>query len=239
MSALSASSWAPPASVRAPTAAILCFRACFVVIREIHYHADIALASQPRIVPAVLTPAGYPRFAANRPGGPVSRFPAESGNGGFPRFPIPAESGIGDSLPEIYRGNHFRDSSLFSRALAPPVCWVLDPGPELIPPIVLPSPFLGQIGNRGNVNWGFPGLRLVLILMIGCGSRPPVLTWGILGSYYRVLPTVTRDSPLAVKSHDTWPAPIPPSGLTTRRRADKWHSFKILTHSELRCEEWH
>ena len=51
---------------------------------------------------------------------PDSRFPAESGNGGFPRFPIPAESGIGE-------GN-------------------------------LPSPIPGQMGNRGNGNWGFPGL---------------------------------------------------------------------------------
>jgi hypothetical protein len=55
------------------------------------------------------------RFAANR--GPDSRFPAESGNGGFP-----------DS-----RSRPSRESEI-------------------------PSPFRGQIGNRGNGNWGFPGL---------------------------------------------------------------------------------
>ena len=55
------------------------------------------------------------RFAANRD--PDSRFPAKSGNGGFPdsRFRPNRESGI-------------------------------------------PSPIPGQIGNRGNGNWGFPGL---------------------------------------------------------------------------------
>ena len=49
--------------------------------------------------------AGYPpaisRFAARANRGPraVSRSRPESGNGGFPdsRFPIPAESGIGDA----------------------------------------------------------------------------------------------------------------------------------------------
>ena len=56
------------------------------------------------------------RVAANR--GPDSRFPAESGNGGFP-----------DS-----RSRPSRE-------------------PEI------PSPIPGQIGNRGNGNWGFPGLR--------------------------------------------------------------------------------
>ena len=44
---------------------------------------------------------GYPpisRFAANRD--PDSRFPAEIGKRGISRFPISAESGIGDSLPD-------------------------------------------------------------------------------------------------------------------------------------------
>jgi hypothetical protein len=55
------------------------------------------------------------RVAANR--GPDSRFPAESGNGGFPHS----------------RSRPSRESEI-------------------------PSPFPGQIGNRGNGNRGFPGL---------------------------------------------------------------------------------
>ena len=76
--------------------------------------------------------AGYPRFPDLRPIGtpiPVSRPNRETGD--FP-ISVPGRSGlgIGNSLP-VSRPN--RES-------------------------VIPSPFPGQIGNRGNGNWGFPGL---------------------------------------------------------------------------------
>jgi hypothetical protein len=103
------------------------------------------------------------RIAASR--GPDSRFPAESGSGGFPdsRFPADRESEI-------------------------------------------PSPFPGhwQIGNRGNGNWGFPGLLAAASLaawqwQAGTGRRVRVAPGrsesGCQCRVQRVLSTAPQASP--------------------------------------------
>ncbi len=84
--------------------------------------------------------------------------PGRIGKRGISRFPIPAESEIGDSLP-VFRPNRawyprFPDLRSGNGRFHVPHDSRCRPSRES----GIPSPFPGQIGNRGNGNYGFPGL---------------------------------------------------------------------------------
>jgi hypothetical protein len=120
------------------------------------------LKLMPRCVGAVNSPGRPWPLRSSMDSGLISRSPDQEIPGpppSGPRFPVPAESGNGDSL--------FPDSPRIGN-LGFPVSrfW---PDRES----GIPSPIPGQIGNRGNgnLNWGFPGLSTVERASF-CRGRP-------------------------------------------------------------------